>query len=251
MKPIVTRERGLLAFAPMTETANTAGSNPTRFHEPHGLLLTHAESTGAFAGTTSQRLEFSSRGDRVPCRLVLPAAISAPVPVVLIVGDAGTGRNDACFDFAADFAKQGIAVATLDLALHGERSSPKFSERLIAALGASSALDDNGRALVEEFATQSTSDLARGLDALTRHESIDAQRAGMLGIGVGANLVARAAVEAEAVRAIALFERAAPVDPSLDAEAAITGLPNGVVTESAGQPDAGASALFTEAFAKG
>ncbi|MDP6979629.1 MAG: hypothetical protein QF570_13665 [Myxococcota bacterium] len=232
------------------DTAGAAGSGATRFHEPHGLLLTRADSTGAFADATSQRLEFSSRGDRVPCRLVLPASITASVPVVLLVGDAGAARDDACFDFAAEFAEQGIAVATLDLSLHGERTSPKFSERLFAALGGAAALDDNGHALVGEFAAQSTSDLLRCFDVLGRHESIDAQRMGMLGIGVGANLAARTAAGTDAVCTVALFERAAPVDPSLDVETDIAGLAKGIVTESAGKPDSGVCAAFARAFAK-
>ncbi|MFP6655295.1 MAG: hypothetical protein VCB25_06685, partial [Myxococcota bacterium] len=73
--------------------------------------------------------------------------------------------------------------------LHGTRSSPKLTDRLISGirqLASGETLDLNTRALVEEFARQTTSDLIRTLDALSALPEIDGDRIGFMGFGLGA-----------------------------------------------------------------
>lgn len=91
---------------------------------------------------------------------------------------------------AAAWVEKGLAVATIDLPLHGERASTKLSERLfwgVAQLEQGSTLDPETFVLVEEFARQSTSDLVRTLDALASLPSIDARRIAFMGFGLGAS----------------------------------------------------------------
>ncbi|MCP4037161.1 MAG: hypothetical protein GY733_09515 [bacterium] len=179
--------------------------------EPLGLLLTDPRRPDAIAnaieGARALRFEFSSRGDRVPGRLLLPDPRSEPCPVIVAVGDAGEARDTKTLDFAARWIDRGFAIATLDLSLHGERSSAKFSERLMAALAADAgdpALDDNGCALLREFTRQSRGDIARSLDALATLPAIDTERIAMLGIGMGAALCAMVAADDSRVGAVVL-----------------------------------------------
>jgi dienelactone hydrolase len=164
-------------------------------HRPHpeapakATLRPHA-SRGAWAGLGSERFEIVSRGDFVGgilYRRDSSRAKSAPL-VLLQHGTAGD-MHDEALAFAAPLTEEGFAIATIDLPLHGERSSPKLSERLcqgIDRLAKGQDLDAETRALVEEFARQSTSDLIRTLDALTALPSIDADRVAFVGFGVGA-----------------------------------------------------------------
>jgi len=80
-------------------------------------------------------------------------------------------------------------MASIDLPLHGARSSPKLSERLasgIERLGKGRDIDVETRVLVEEFLRQSTSDLVRTLDALALRPDVDETRMAYLGFGLGA-----------------------------------------------------------------
>jgi dienelactone hydrolase len=98
--------------------------------------------------------------------------------------------DSAALTCAAPWVREGLAVATIDLPLHGERSSPKLSERLVSGIGQlseASKLDPETGALVEEFARQATSDLIRTLDALTALPEIDSSRIGFMGFSVGAD----------------------------------------------------------------
>lgn len=210
--------------------------------EPLGLLVT-ADPGGDAA---AQRLEFSSRGDRVPCALRL--AGSGPAPVVVLVGDTGSHRCDPAFAFADGLVERGIGVVTLDLTLHGERQSPKFSERLFEALRPGSQPDQNGGALLEEFAAQSKSDLVRLLDVLAARPEVDAKRLGLLGIGIGAHLAALAAAESGGVSALAMFGRAEAPAPALASDAALESLAGCATTESASAPDAALCDWFAQAF---
>ncbi len=228
----------MLAYASMTD------SSAARSPEPLGLLTTACDVADLFPKADGLRTEFSSRGDRVTCRVALPTAASAAVPVVVVVGAAGSRSDDGSLEFASALPERGIAVATLDLSLHGARSSPKFSERLVGALATDDALDDNARALVQEFAQQSRGDLARAVEALASQPSIDGDRIGLLGNGVGANLVAQVASEVAGVRAIALFARSAPVDPEFEADANVAALAKDALIEAPHAPDEAVCAWF-------
>jgi dienelactone hydrolase len=114
---------------------------------------------GAFAGVDAYRFEVVSRGDFVPGVLYLPPRGRA--------SDKGAS----------------------DLPLHGARSSPKLSARLIEGVDHvvhDQSLDPETHALVEEFARQSTSDLVRTLDAISMLDAIDEGRIGYVGFSLGA-----------------------------------------------------------------
>lgn len=144
----------------------------------------------AWQGLNIQRFEIVSRGDFVPGILYLPdPAGQTPAPLLLLQHGTAEGMDSAALTCAAPWVEKGLAVATIDLPLHGERSSPKLSERLFSGIGQLSEatkLDPETDALVEEFARQATSDLIRTLDALAALPEIDGDRIGFMGFGVGA-----------------------------------------------------------------
>jgi dienelactone hydrolase len=148
------------------------------------------EPGGAWAGLNAQRFEIVSRGDFVPGILYRPDPIpQSPLPLLLLQHGTSEGMRSQALECAATWVEKGLAVATIDLPLHGERSSPKLSERLISGLhqiATGSTLDPETRALVEEFARQATSDLIRTMDALAALQAIDGDRLGFMGVGLGA-----------------------------------------------------------------
>jgi len=164
-------------------------------HRPHPEApaqanLRPATVGGAWQGLNAQRFEIVSRGDFVPGILYLPdPAPQTPLPLLLLQHGTAEGMDSQTLEFAASWVKQGLAVATIDLPLHGERSSPKLSERLISGWGQianNSAIDSETGVLVEEFARQTTSDLIRTLDGLVELAAIDGNRVGFMGSGLGA-----------------------------------------------------------------
>lgn len=163
-------------FRPHLESAATA-------------RCTHFDPEGAFRGLVAQRFELVSRGDFVPGYLYLPASCAGGAPLVLLQHGLGGSKSAAYLDCAARWVREGFAVAAIDLPLHGERQSPKLSARLVQGVDSMARdreLDPQTRALVEEFARQSTSDLKRTLDAITALETVDAERVGFVGFSLGA-----------------------------------------------------------------
>lgn len=163
--------------------------------EAQARLMALSDSTAAdleaWNELDSFRFELVSRGDFVPGRLHLPPRPSrqGPAPLILLQHDVGGSMKDEALAFAGSWAKAGWAIAMIDLPLHGERSSPKLSRRLVAGIGALArceTLDPDTAVLVEEFARQSTSDLLRTLEGLSALESIDPDRIGFIGCGLGA-----------------------------------------------------------------
>ncbi len=180
------------------------------------------EPTGAWKGVRTRSFEFVSRGDFVVGRIHLPdPAASGPIPLVLLIPDTAESAESESVEFAADWVRQGLAVAILDLPLHGRRASPKLSERLfqgIRTLEQGELLDADTRALVEEFARQSTSDVIRGIDALTALEDIDAGRIALVGLGLGGVVCSYVlAHEERPVVCIYAGGTARFADPALDA----------------------------------
>ena len=179
--------------------------------ESLGLLLTERDCPKAFSGAVAHRFELNSRGDRVVGRLLIPAARSGPCPLIVIQADAGASCDAASLEFAGSWVPGGFALATIDLPLHGARSSPKFSERLLTAIesvrvhpASELRLDANGESLLLEFTRQSVCDLSRTLDALAALPAIDDQRIGVMGVGHGAALMAIFASLDARAKAIAL-----------------------------------------------
>ncbi len=183
-------------------------------HRPHDEAPARAQlravaSDGAWSGLDGQHFELVSRGDFVNGLLHRPQAgpNATALPLVIVLHDAGEHAQTSGSDVAAEWCGAGLAVARLDLALHGHRASPKLSERLVrgcAALAAGEALDLDTRALVEEFARQSVSDLLRTAEALTSLADVDETRVAFVGRGIGAWVAAWAAPYAPALRLCAL-----------------------------------------------
>ncbi len=184
---------GLLESRTMTthELRPTSASQT----EPMGLRVNERACPSVFEGATCLRFEFSSRGDRVPGRLLVPTTDKAgPHPLILLQPGAGADKDVAVLDLAAPWVRAGAAVASIDLPLHGERSSAKFSERLLQILrslygGAEDdELDSRNRALLLEFSRQAVWDLGRCLDALSSLPEIDAERTAYAGFSLGGAL---------------------------------------------------------------
>lgn len=182
--------------------ASAAG--PWRLREPLATWLAPLARSDREA--RAFRFEYSSRGDRVPGLLLLPAEGAGPWPLVLLQHGAG-GSKDADYLDAArlPWVHRGLAVASIDLPLHGERGSAKLTEILLAGLAEPSAeRDAGGRGLWSDFVRQSLHDLGRALDALAPHPELDAERIAYAGFSLGAILGALFAPEEPRLRSAAL-----------------------------------------------
>jgi dienelactone hydrolase len=158
--------------------------------DPARATLRSETRDGAWHGLHAQRFEIVSRGDFVPGILFVPdAPQQGPAPLLLLQHGVSESMDSDALACAAPWVNRGLAIATIDLPLHGERTSPKLSERLVKGVGQlekGHEFDAETRALVEEFARQSTSDLIRTLDALSALSGIDDNRIGFMGFGLGA-----------------------------------------------------------------
>jgi dienelactone hydrolase len=158
--------------------------------EPVALWMRDTRPPASATELRARRFEYSSRGDRVPGLLLLPPEGAGPFPLVLLQHGAG-GSKDADYlgPVREPWARRGLAVASIDFPLHGERASAKLNELVLAALAAPSRVrNDDGLALLVELARQATSDLARAVDALTTLQEIDADRVGYAAFSMGAML---------------------------------------------------------------
>lgn len=188
--------------------------------EPLGLWSRAVRSPDAHSDLRALAFEFSSRGDRVPGRVLLPAEGDGPFPVVLLQHGANGAKDAPYMDVVgAPWARGGVAVASIDFPLHGERASAKLGALLRAGIG----LERGGGALAtgiaREFFRQAVLDLRRCVDALAAFDTIDAGRiayAGLsLGAIVGASFCAQDPRPRAAVLALAGSDAAAEgLDPS-------------------------------------
>jgi len=156
----------------------TAGGD---FHyddgESLGLVCTAAPVPRDWPDLRALRFEFSSRGDRVPARLLLPPEGDGPFPVILLQhGIGGSKRADYIESSAGPWARRGAAVATIDFPLHGERASAKLTESLIESLRDTGRTNRAVRILTREFFQQAVVDLRRTVDALEALPVADAER---------------------------------------------------------------------------
>ncbi len=159
------------------------GASPELFDpdpsEPLSLWLRPARSEDAW-----RRLDFelSSRGDRVPGRLLLPPSGEGPFPLVLLQHGAGGSKDAPYLDATAGpWVRGGAAVASIDFPLHGERANPKFAARLLSGERSGNGAGE----LAVEFARQAVVDLRRTLDALQPLPEIDAGRIAYAGFSLG------------------------------------------------------------------
>jgi dienelactone hydrolase len=170
--------------------ANTNSPLTTRFpfdpDEPFGLAHRGIPALEAYPDLRCFRFEFSSRGDRVPGRLLLPPQGDGPFPLVLLQHGSGGSKDAPYLDATAGpWGRGGAAVATIDFPLHGERASAKLSELLLAGLHGPSDAGENVAILMREFFHQAVVDLRRALDVLERLPEIDAERAAFAGFSLG------------------------------------------------------------------
>jgi fermentation-respiration switch protein FrsA (DUF1100 family) len=135
--------------------------------EPLGLWTREAKPPRDHSDLRAYRIEYSSRGDRVPGRLLLP-----PAPYLDTT--------------AAPWVRAGAAVASIDFPLHGERTDAKLAPRLAAALDPVGDFDPTTGAVIAEWARQSVLDLGRALDALQSLPAIDGTRIAYAGFSLGA-----------------------------------------------------------------
>lgn len=137
----------------------------------------------------ARAFEYTSRGDRVPGLLLLPAESRGPLPLVLVQHGAGGSKDAAYLDAVRlRWVQRGVAVASIDFPLHGERASAKLSEQLLATLAAGAHPSADSAALIGELVRQSVTDLSRAVDALTALPEIDAARVAYVGFSLGAIL---------------------------------------------------------------
>ena len=169
-------------------------------NEAVSALFFERAAPAALAPARCLRFEYTSRGDRVNGRLLLPPEPAGPRPLALVGHGAG-GTHDAPYmdAVAGPWVRAGTAVASIDFPLHGERRSAKLSERLLAALAAGRP---DGLAL--DFAAQAVLDLRRALDALAAHPEVDVERSVYAGFSLGTILGALFCASEPRVRAAAL-----------------------------------------------
>ncbi len=161
-----------------------------RFHvdrsEPLGLWVRPRSAPTAYPDLRAQAIEYSSRGDRVPGRLLLPPSGDGPFPLVLLQHGALGSKDEPYIDaIAGRWVRAGVAVLCIDFPLHGERASGKFRPLLLSGLGLEGRSDEPGRAVVDDFIRQAVIDLQRALDAAERIPQLDAGRVAYAGLSLG------------------------------------------------------------------
>ncbi|MEM7412471.1 MAG: acetylxylan esterase [Myxococcota bacterium] len=154
------------------------------YREALGLWTRPSPRVASHPTLRVEEIEYSSRGDRVTGRVLLPAEGGGPYPLVLLQHGLGGSAHDASIEaMGGVWAQQGMAVASIDFPLHGQRSEAKLRSWLWSETP--SPLRDD---LQLEFARQAIVDLEHGLDALMTRDWIDHERVGYVGFGLGARL---------------------------------------------------------------
>lgn len=138
-------------------------------------------------GSRQVRIEYSSRGDRVPARLLLPERPDGASLLILAQPGAGSRSLDAPALCKAWVAR-GAALLVVDLPLHGERASAKLSERVRAGMGPEGTASSLERSLWSDFVQQAVADLRRGLAAAWTHPEVAGRPAGFAGFALGARV---------------------------------------------------------------
>jgi len=143
-----------------------------------------------FDGLSCTRFEISSRGDRVPGHVIeADRDESAKRPLLLLQHGAGGDRNSPYLQVARRWVEAGAAVATIDFPLHGERRSPKLSQRLVDSIGRGLRPAEGGAVdalgLWRGFAHQAVADLRAALDHLLIAPRIDGARCAYAAFSLG------------------------------------------------------------------
>jgi len=172
--------------------------------EPLSLCTLELESPASAPHARALRFEFTSAGDRVAGRLLVPRGGKGPVPLVLVGHDSGAAKDASDIDTTCASWAREAAVASIDLPLHGERRSVKLSERILRSLDLARGQSAFDAELWTTFAAQAAADLRRALDALGERPELDASRTGYLGLGLGSILGAAFCAADPRVHAAAL-----------------------------------------------
>jgi dienelactone hydrolase len=174
-------------------------------HEPISFFLREAAIPAGFSAVRQLDFELSSRGDRVPGRLLLPAKHPGPFPLILAQHGAGGAKDADYMDIAClPWVRGGAAVASTDFPLHGERASPKLTERILGLFEAKSDLSPFEAELWICFVRQAVSDLRRTVDAMAELPQIDAGRIAYAGFSLGTILGVPFCAEEPRIKAAAL-----------------------------------------------
>ena len=159
--------------------------------EPLGLwrgAVTRIEATGSTGGTVDlreQAIEFSSRGDRVPGRLLLPREGRGPFPVVLLQHGAGGCKSAPYIEqIGAPWVERGVALLCIDFPLHGARRNPKLLE--LMQEGRNPDASPTARTVRDDCVRQAVVDLRRTLDAAEKISELDSDRVAYVGLSLGA-----------------------------------------------------------------
>lgn len=170
-------------------------------YEPVDALFRAHAAPLALAPLRAIRFEYTSRGDRVCGRLLLPQDAKGRRPLALVGHGAGGSKEAPYIDAAVGpWVRGGAAVASIDFPLHGERASAKLSDRLLAGF----APGTHTEPLLVDFAAQAVRDLERALDALALHPEVDVGRTVYVGFSMGTLLGALFCAGEQRVRAAAL-----------------------------------------------
>ena len=162
--------------------------------EPLALFTAPATRPEAFPNARLQRLEFSCRGDRVPCTLLTSAATcegNDRRPLVLIQPETRDRTAAPAPERTRDWVDAGCTVASIDLPLQGARRSAKLSVLLTASMQAAARgekLPQPAESLWREFTRQAVLELRRTLDVLVELPYVDAARIGFAGFGIGGSI---------------------------------------------------------------
>jgi len=157
-----------------------------RSSEPLGLWQRPVETPPEATGLRLHAFEYSSRGARVPGRLLLPPEGDGPFPLVILQhGARGSKEAPYILPVAAPWARAGAAVACIDLPLHGERRNAKLTGLLLGALGLEGRPTPAGRIILDEFVRQAVFDLHRLVDVAARLPGVDAERVVYAGLSLG------------------------------------------------------------------
>jgi len=180
-----------------------------RYNRDRPLDISRKKTEAPVAGVRVDQLTFSSAdGQRVPARLIRPAAApSEPQACLIFMNGYGTNSADSVAPLAS-VAAAGVPVLLMDARLNGERE-PRPGAR------AESILDPAKTAAVLRA---SVVDVRRALDVLGTDEACDPARIAVIGVSQGAIIMTMVAATDRRVAASALLM------PSPDARSARTAL---------------------------
>ena len=149
--------------------------------EPLALWQRPQAPPAAAPDLRASAFEYTSRGDRLPGRLLLPPRGAGPFPLILLQHGLGGCKESPYLDATAPvWVRGGAAVASIDFPLHGARASGKLGDRLASPAGGADP------ALATELMRQAVIDLRRALDAAAELAGVDARRVTYAGFSLGA-----------------------------------------------------------------